>query len=67
MLVLTRKPSQSVIIGKDIRITVTQVRGEAVRLGIEAPPEVEVYREEVHRRIADFAADQPDLHAQTAP
>lgn len=47
MLVLTRKPEESLIISGDIRITILGLRGNQVRLGIEAPDRVEVYREEL--------------------
>jgi len=59
MLVLTRKPGESIIIDGGIRLTVTQVRGESVRIGIEAPPEVRIHREEVQNRINEFEVDQP--------
>ena len=51
MLVLTRKPDQSIIIGSDIEITVLEVRGEQVRLGIRAPRTVTVHRKEVFEQI----------------
>ncbi len=51
MLVLTRKPDQSIIIGSDIEITVLEVRGEQVRLGIRAPRSVAVHRKEVFEQI----------------
>ena len=47
MLVLTRKSNQSIMIGDDVIITVLEVRGDQIRLGITAPREVEVHREEV--------------------
>ena len=47
MLVLTRRSNQSIMIGHDIVVTVLEVRGEQVRIGIKAPREVEVHREEV--------------------
>ena len=47
MLVLTRRTNQSIMIGRDVVVTVLEVRGEQVRLGIEAPREVDVHREEV--------------------
>lgn len=47
MLVLTRRSNQSIMIGTDIVVTVLEVRGEQVRIGIKAPREVEVHREEV--------------------
>ena len=47
LLVLTRRSNQSIMIGHDIVVTVLEVRGEQVRIGIKAPREVEVHREEV--------------------
>lgn len=47
MLVLSRKKSESVVINDDIVITVVEVRGDKVRLGIEAPREIPVHRKEV--------------------
>jgi carbon storage regulator len=47
MLVLTRSANQSIMIGKDIVVTVLEVRGDHVRIGIRAPRSVSVYREEV--------------------
>lgn len=47
MLVLTRRKNQSIVIGTDIVITVLEVKGDQIRLGITAPREVEVYREEL--------------------
>lgn len=51
MLVLTRKPDQSIMVGADIEITVLEVRGEQVRLGIRAPRTVTVHRKEVFEQI----------------
>ncbi|MDQ0285626.1 carbon storage regulator [Desulfofundulus luciae] len=53
MLVLTRKKGQSLVIGRDIRVVVVEVTGDFVRLGIEAPPEVAVYREEIYRTVQE--------------
>lgn len=50
MLVLTRNPNQSIIIDDDITITVLGVRGNQVRIGIEAPEHVSVDREEIRKR-----------------
>lgn len=47
MLVLSRKPDERVLVGENIRVTVLKVRGNRVRLGIEAPPEVPITREEL--------------------
>ncbi|MDH3226541.1 MAG: carbon storage regulator CsrA [Thermoleophilia bacterium] len=51
MLVLTRKANQSIMIGEDIEISVLSVLGEKVRLGIEAPRDVPVFRKEVYVEI----------------
>lgn len=47
MLVLTRRANQSIVIGQDVTITVLEIRGDHVRLGIAAPQSVTVHREEV--------------------
>jgi carbon storage regulator len=47
MLVLTRHSNQSIMIGRDVVITVLEVRGDQVRLGISAPRSVDVHREEI--------------------
>jgi carbon storage regulator len=52
MLVLTRGTGQQIIIDGNIRVTVLGVRGEKVRLGIEAPPSIPVHRQEIHERYA---------------
>lgn len=54
MLVLTRKAGQEIVIGGGIRITIVAVTGDRVRIGITAPPEVRVDRDEVHRRVREF-------------
>ena len=55
MLVLTRKNGQEIVIDGRIRITIVSVKGDRVRVGVSAPPEVRVDREEVHRRVCEFA------------
>ena len=52
MLVLTRHVHQSIVIGHDVVITVLEVRGDQVRLGITAPKEVQVHREEVFAALS---------------
>jgi carbon storage regulator len=51
MLVLTRKPNQSIMVGDQIEISVLSVTGEKVRIGIEAPRTVPVFRKEVYLEI----------------
>jgi carbon storage regulator len=51
MLILTRKSNESIIINDDIKITVLGDKGKGVRIGINAPKEIPVHREEVHKRI----------------
>ena len=53
MLVLTRKLGENIRIGDNVKITVLEVRGAQVKLGIEAPPEVIVHREEIYERIQE--------------
>jgi carbon storage regulator len=51
MLVLTRKSNQSIMIGDDIEVSVLSIMGEKVRIGIQAPRDVPVFREEVYLEI----------------
>jgi carbon storage regulator len=63
MLVLTRRAEQSIVIGTDIVVTVLEVRGDNVRIGIRAPRDVAVHREEVFneiRRANEASAASPD-------
>ncbi|MFI5493137.1 carbon storage regulator CsrA [Actinoplanes sp. NPDC051859] len=51
MLVLTRKAGESVMIGDDVVVTVLEARGDVIRIGIQAPRDVQVHREEVYQEL----------------
>lgn len=53
MLVLTRKLGESITIGDDIRVSIIDIKGKQVRLGIEAPQQTVVHREEIYQRIQE--------------
>ena len=58
MLVLSRKKNESIVINNDITIVVVEIRGDKVRLGVEAPKEIPVHRREVYDAIKRNAAVQ---------
>jgi len=64
MLVLSRKKDESIVINNDITIVVVEIRGDKVRLGVEAPKDVPVHRREVFEAIA--RGEPADLPAATA-
>jgi carbon storage regulator len=51
MLVLTRKTGQKIIIANEIEITILETKGDAVKIGIEAPKQITIYREEIFEEI----------------
>ena len=63
MLILSRRPGESLIIGDNVTINVLGIQGNQVRLGIEAPREVTVHREEIYARI-QAEKDQPDAETE---
>jgi carbon storage regulator len=63
VLVLSRRRNEKIVIGDDITITVLEVRGDQIQLGIQAPRSIPVHRWEVFRAIQDGAA-RPDLPAK---
>jgi carbon storage regulator len=68
MLVLTRKPNQSIMIGDDIEVSVLSVVGEKVRIGIHAPHDIPVFRTEIYveiQRDQDDQGDQADASSET--
>jgi carbon storage regulator len=59
MLVLTRKSNQSIMIGDDIEVSVLSVMGDKVRIGIQAPRDIPVFRREVYLEIQREASEAP--------
>lgn len=59
MLVLSRKKNESIVINNDVVVTIVEIRGDKVRLGIEAPRDVPVHREEVFEAIRAESAVNP--------
>ena len=66
MLALSRKKGEAIVINNNIEITILEIKGEQVKLGISAPKEVPVYRKEVYTQIEDAnkaAMEQTNLDA----
>ena len=66
MLALSRKKGEAIVINNNIEVTILEIKGEQVKLGINAPKEVPVYRKEVHTQIEEAnkaAMEQTNLDA----
>ena len=67
MLILTRKPGESVVIGNSVRLTVIESSSGSVRLGLVAPAEVSIYREELYDEIANANLSAAEQGRRTPP
>jgi carbon storage regulator len=67
MLILTRRTGETVMIGNDVTLTVLGVKGNQVRIGINAPKSVPVHREEIYERIKREQQGDPDGNVQDDP
>jgi carbon storage regulator len=67
MLILTRRVGETVMIGNDVTVTVLGVKGNQVRIGINAPKSVAVHREEIYERIQREQQGQMDPNAPPRP
>jgi carbon storage regulator len=67
MLILTRRVGESVVIGEDVTVTVLGVKGNQVRIGINAPKTVAVHREEIYERIKNGRAAGENATGDTPP
>jgi carbon storage regulator len=66
MLILTRKVGERLVIGDNVVVSVLGSRGQQVRLGIEAPKDVTVHREEIYDRIQNEADDESEVETRAA-
>lgn len=67
MLVLSRKKNESIVIDENIVITVVEIRGDKVRLGIQAPREVPIHRSEIHAAIQSERAETEQDSSSISP
>lgn len=65
MLALSRKINESIMIGHDIEITILEIKGEQVKIGIDAPKSVPLYRKEIYIQIQE--ANKEAVSADTSP
>ncbi len=64
MLILTRRVSETLMIGDDVSVNVLGVKGNQVRIGVSAPKEVAVHREEIHQQVHSDEAPEPGNEAE---
>ncbi len=64
MLILTRRVGEKLIIGENVTVTILGVKGNQIRIGIDAPPEVQIHREEIYLRIMAEREEFEDSQGQ---
>jgi carbon storage regulator len=64
MLIITRRPGEKIMLGDDVVIEVIEVSGSSVRIGIDAPRSIRVFREEIWRAVRDENAAAADANVQ---
>lgn len=64
MLILTRRVGESLMIGDEVSVTVLGVKGNQVRIGVNAPRDITVHREEIYERIKQENIDQAGRHTE---
>ena len=65
-MALTRKKGESIMINNDIEISILEIRGDQIKIGISAPKDVPVYRKEVYKQIKEETKEAVDAEALTA-